>query len=85
MPPGPPGLPLLGNYLDMKSFLWLQLTKWKEQYGMLSEPRCLVAIYILTQTVIEGPIFSLNLAGQPVVVVNDFTTAADLLGDLHVL
>ncbi|KAJ3558859.1 hypothetical protein NM688_g676 [Phlebia brevispora] len=58
MPPGPPGLPLLGNYLDMKSFLWLQLTKWKEQYG---------------------PIFSLNLAGQPVVVVNDFTTAADLL------
>lgn len=27
-----------------------------------------------------GPIFSLNLMGQPVVVVNDFQTAADLVG-----
>lgn len=29
----------------------------------------------------EGPIFSLNLAGQNVVVVNDFNTATDLFGE----
>lgn len=28
----------------------------------------------------EGTIFSLNLAGQPVVVLNDFTSAGDLVG-----
>ena len=27
-----------------------------------------------------GPIFSLDLAGQPAIVINDFTTAGDLLG-----
>ena len=32
--------------------------------------------------VLPGPIFSLNLAGQPVVVLNDFETATELLGML---
>ncbi|KAJ3558862.1 hypothetical protein NM688_g675 [Phlebia brevispora] len=58
MPPGPPGLPLLGNYLDMGSFVWFKFTEWKEQYGS---------------------IFSLNVFGQPVIVLNDFTTTVDLL------
>lgn len=35
MPPGPPGLPLLGNLFQVGSFQWLQFTKWKEQYGTL--------------------------------------------------
>lgn len=34
-------------------------------------------------SIITGPIFSLNLAGQPVIVVNDFTTAADLVGEFQ--
>ncbi|KAJ3558855.1 hypothetical protein NM688_g681 [Phlebia brevispora] len=58
MPPGPQGLPLLGNIFELGIFQWLQFTKWQEQYG---------------------PIFSLNLAGQPVVVLNKFSVAADLL------
>jgi hypothetical protein len=34
LPPGPKGLPLLGNALDMpKSRKWLTFTKWGEQYG----------------------------------------------------
>jgi hypothetical protein len=35
LPPGPPGIPLLGNIFDLpKKFPWLKLMKWKEQYGM---------------------------------------------------
>ncbi|THG98108.1 hypothetical protein EW026_g4018 [Hermanssonia centrifuga] len=58
MPPGPPGLPLLGNIFQLTRSPWLRFVEWKDHYGS---------------------IFSLNLAGQPTVVINDFTTAADLL------
>jgi cytochrome P450 len=37
LPPGPPGLPLLGNLLDMpKEKEWLTFAKWGEQYGKLA-------------------------------------------------
>ncbi|KAJ7482244.1 cytochrome P450 [Mycena galericulata] len=58
MPPGPPGLPFLGNVFQLPQFQWLRFTEWKAQYG---------------------PIISLNLAGQPVVVLNDHQIATDLL------
>ncbi|PSS37907.1 hypothetical protein PHLCEN_2v249 [Hermanssonia centrifuga] len=58
MPPGPDGLPFLGNILQLTKHQWLRFLEWSEQYG---------------------PIFTLNLAGQRVVVLNDFTTSADLL------
>ncbi|KAI0264166.1 cytochrome P450 [Gloeopeniophorella convolvens] len=33
-PPGPTGLPLIGNLLDVpKKFSWVQYAKWGEQYG----------------------------------------------------
>ncbi|KAI0684340.1 cytochrome P450 [Earliella scabrosa] len=58
MPPGPPGVPLLGNVFDVPSSMpWFKFTEWKQQYG---------------------PIYSLNMAGQPVVVVNSHKATADL-------
>ena len=33
MPPGPPGIPLLGNLFQVTTFQWLQFTAWKEEYG----------------------------------------------------
>jgi hypothetical protein len=34
MPPGPHGLPLLGNALQMPTTMpWLRFTEWKEKYG----------------------------------------------------
>ncbi|KAJ3558638.1 hypothetical protein NM688_g801 [Phlebia brevispora] len=60
MPPGPPGVPFLGNVLQVQHFMpWIQFTEWKEKYS---------------------PIFSLNLAGQPAIVINDVHIASDLLG-----
>ncbi|RDW85331.1 hypothetical protein BP6252_02921 [Coleophoma cylindrospora] len=32
-PPGPHGLPVLGNALDLRKDPWLKLTSWKETYG----------------------------------------------------
>ncbi|KAJ6500677.1 cytochrome P450 [Mycena sanguinolenta] len=58
MPPGPTGLPFLGNIFQLPQFQWLRFTEWQAQYG---------------------PIISLNLAGQPLIVLNDYQVATDLL------
>ncbi|KAF7790546.1 hypothetical protein EIP86_001502 [Pleurotus ostreatoroseus] len=57
MPPGPSGLPFLGNIFQVGDQQWVRFAEWKERYG---------------------PIFSLNFAGQAVVVINDFKTAAEI-------
>ncbi|KZT58473.1 cytochrome P450 [Calocera cornea HHB12733] len=34
LPPGPPGLPIFGNALQLSfKFLWYQLDDWSKQYG----------------------------------------------------
>ncbi|THG92813.1 hypothetical protein EW026_g8223, partial [Hermanssonia centrifuga] len=59
MPPGPPGLPLLGNVFELPSKeMWKTFNEWNKRYG---------------------PIFSLNIAGQLIVVLNTFETVTDLL------
>ncbi|TFK80623.1 cytochrome P450 [Polyporus arcularius HHB13444] len=58
MPPGPPGIPILGNIFDVpKNLPWLKFTLWKQKYG---------------------PMYSLNMAGQPIIVVNSHKITADL-------
>ncbi|RYP40772.1 hypothetical protein DL767_001418 [Monosporascus sp. MG133] len=33
LPPGPPGVPIVGNSLQFTGFLWLKLTEWARTYG----------------------------------------------------
>ncbi len=33
LPPGPRGIPLLGNVLEMRSKQWLNFMKWKQEFG----------------------------------------------------
>jgi len=34
LPPGPSGLPLLGNLFELKEKQWLTFARWKNTYGM---------------------------------------------------
>jgi hypothetical protein len=59
LPPGPRGIPVLGNLLQLPAnFAFLKLHEWSKSYG---------------------PIFSLNVAGQRIVVVCGVKVAADVL------
>ncbi|KAF5342840.1 hypothetical protein D9758_013372 [Tetrapyrgos nigripes] len=59
LPPGPKGLPVLGNIFQLPETLqFLHFAEWKEEFG---------------------PIFSLNLAGQTMIVLNSHKVTADLL------
>ena len=79
--PGPPRLPLLGNILQHPTQLhFIQYTKWAKEYGTFLVPLVCWSRHSNVQLCCTGPIFSLDLLGQHVVVVNTYKAAADIFG-----
>ena len=76
MPPSPPGLPLLGNVLQVPQVEpWHTFGKWKQQYGKFSTGA------VSTHTdVFTGPVFSFSMMGKYFVVLNTVESANELLG-----
>lgn len=35
LPPGPPGLPFIGNALQIYKDAWITFTQWRKKYGLL--------------------------------------------------
>lgn len=77
LPPGPKGVPLLGNVFDVpKTQEWKTYAQWSRQYG-LSNPLSLFLgrfEYFFT----DSDLIYLNLIGTPVIVVNSAAAATDL-------
>ncbi|KAJ3558744.1 hypothetical protein NM688_g740 [Phlebia brevispora] len=60
MPPGPRGIPILGNMLQIpQEVAFRKFAEWAKIYG---------------------PVYSLNVAGKPIVVVSELKAARELLG-----
>ena len=75
LPPGPRGLPLLGNALELRSQQWLTFMKWKKEFGAIqASPATHLPLMFFI-----GDVFYVNAAGQPIVVLNTQEIAADLL------
>lgn len=76
LPPGPPGLPFVGNLLQIPSDrAWLVFTEWKKQYGRY----LIIRSGLFSNSRVSGPLFYINIAGQHTVVLGNHKVAADLL------
>jgi len=76
LPPGPKGIPFLGNLFQLSSTPWKEFEVWKKQYGTSTPPSVLFkADFVLN----AGPLVYLTMGGQGILVLNTHQVAVDLL------
>ena len=81
LPPGPPGLPIIGNLLNMpRRSAWLTYKELSRRYGMSSKLLTMLHNRLLTND--PGKLIYLDVVGRGVLVVDDADIAVDLL-DKH--
>ena len=77
LPPGPKGIPFLGNLFQLSLMPWKQFEVWKKQYGTSTSQS---SVLFRTDFVLNaGPLVYLTVAGQGILVLNTHQVAADLL------
>ena len=76
-PPGPKGVPVLGNVFDIpKTHEWIKYAQWGQRYGELYN------LFSVVHSSIPGTasdIIGLNIFGGPVVVLNSAEAATELM------
>ena len=75
LPPGPPGWPFIGSFLQLRDEPWLKFSAWGKLYGT----SCLFCIHIVRSFLCIGDVIYVNAVGQPMVVLNSRKSAVELL------
>lgn len=77
-PPGPKGLPLIGNIQDIPSSQeWLTYARWGREFSQSRFPNIVVTPLTLLHN-LDSDVIRLNLAGSHVLVVNTHDAAFEL-------
>src|SRR5260221_14495661 len=78
VPPGPRGLPILGNVIQLRDKKWLLGPDCKHAFSMFSFDVWVVDRDI-DQDVFIGDLMYFNVLGQPIIFINSLKVAAELL------
>ena len=78
LPPGPPGLPWVGNVIGINAGApWLTYSKWRKTYGQL--PRLCGCNTIHLVDIFIGDLIYTRLLGKDIIIINSEKVARELL------